>query len=76
VAKATDLPLTVVAAGDDHLVLNAPARRYAERAPQGRYVEIAGAYHEVLMETDARRALVWAEFDALVARALQAASMM
>jgi lysophospholipase len=67
-ARAAGLPLTVVCAGEDHLVLNAPARRYAERAPQGRYVEIAGAYHEILMETDARRALVWREFDALVER--------
>ena len=69
-AKAADLPLTVVAAADDHLVLNDAARRYAKRAPRGRYVEIAGAFHEVLMETDARRALVWREFDELAARAL------
>jgi lysophospholipase len=67
-ARAAGLPLTVVCAGEDHLVLNAPARRYAERAPHGRYVEIAGAYHEILMETDARRSLVWREFDALVER--------
>ncbi len=68
-ARAADLPLTVVAAGEDQLVLNAPARRYATLAPQGRYVEIAGAYHEILMEIDARRALVWREFDTLVERA-------
>lgn len=68
-ARAATLPLTVVAAGEDLLVQTAPARRYAERAPQGRYAEIAGAYHEVLMETDARRALVWREFDALAERA-------
>jgi lysophospholipase len=68
-ARAAGLPLTVVCAGEDHLVLNAPARRYAERAPQGRYAEIAGAYHEILMETDARRALVWREFDGLAERA-------
>jgi lysophospholipase len=68
-ARAAGLPLTVVCAGEDHLVLNAPARRYAERAPEGRYVEVAGAYHEILMETAARRALVWREFDALVERA-------
>jgi lysophospholipase len=72
-ARAAGLPLTVVCAGEDHLVLNAPARRYAERAPQGRYAEIAGAYHEILMETDARRALVWREFDALAERAGQGA---
>jgi lysophospholipase len=67
-AKAADIPLTVVAASHDHLVLNAAARNYVKRAPQGRYVEIAGAFHEVLMETDARRALAWREFDALAAR--------
>src|SRR5207244_997212 len=67
-ARAADLPLTVVCAGEDHLVLAPAARRFAERAPQGRYAEIAGAYHEVLMETDARRALVWREFDALMGR--------
>ena len=68
-AKAVALPLTVVAAGEDQLVLNDPSRGYAQRAPQGRYVEIAGAYHEVLMETDARRALVWGAFDDLLVRA-------
>ena len=67
-ARAATLPLTVITAGEEHLVLNAPARKYAERAPQGRHAEIAGAYHEVFMETDARRALVWREFDALVER--------
>ena len=67
--RAARAPLTVVAAGEERLVLNAPARRYAERALQGRYVEIAGAYHEVLMETDTRRALAWRAFDDLLARA-------
>ena len=67
-ARAAGLPLTVVGASEDLLVPIAPARRYAERAPQGRYAEIAGAYHELLMETDARRALVWREFDALAGR--------
>ena len=67
-ARAAGVPLTVVSAGEDHLVLTSAARRYAERAPQGRYAEIAGAYHELLMETDARRALVWREFDALAER--------
>jgi lysophospholipase len=68
-AKAIAIPLTVLAAGEERVVLNPAARRFAERAPQGRYAEIAGAYHEIFMETDARRALAWREFDALVARA-------
>ncbi len=67
-AKAADIPLTVVAAGEDHLVLNEAARKYAKRAPLGRYVEIAGAFHELFMETDARRALAWREFDELAGR--------
>jgi alpha-beta hydrolase superfamily lysophospholipase len=67
-AKAATMPLTVVAAGDERLVLNGPSCRFARRAPQGRYAEIAGAFHEVLMETDARRELVWREFDALASR--------
>lgn len=66
--KSLALPLTIVAAGDDRLVLNGPSRRFAERAPQGRYREVPGAFHEILMETDARRALVWREFDALADR--------
>jgi lysophospholipase len=68
-ARAAAIPLTVLTAGEDHLVQIAPSRRYAERAPLGRYVEVAGAYHEVLMETDARRALAWRAFDDLTARA-------
>jgi lysophospholipase len=69
-ARAVRLPLTVVAAGEERLVLGASARRWAERAPQARHVEIAGAFHEVLMETDARRALAWRAFDDLAWRVL------
>jgi lysophospholipase len=66
--RAASLPLTVITAGEERLVVNAPARLYAARAPDARHVEIAGAWHEVLMETDPRRALVWREFDALAER--------
>jgi lysophospholipase len=61
-------PLTVVAAGDDRLVDNAGLRRVTARAPGGRYVEIPGAYHEILQETDAIQAAFWREFDALADR--------
>jgi lysophospholipase len=60
------IPLTIVAAEDDRLVLNAASRAAAARLPKGRYVEAAGAYHEILMETDERRALFFAELDALL----------
>lgn len=59
------IPVILVAAGEESLVRNADSRRMAERLPKGRYVEIAGAYHELLMETDDIRAQFWAQFDHL-----------
>ena len=61
------IPVTVVAAGEDRLVDNRALAAVAARLPRGRYVEVPGAYHEILMETDALRAPFWREFDALVA---------
>jgi len=61
------IPVTVVAAGEDRLVDNEVLRRVTGRFPRGEYVEIAGAYHEILQETDALRAIFWREFDALAA---------
>jgi len=66
VAKV-QVPVTVVAAGDDRLVDNAGSKAVTARLPHGRYVEIPGALHEILMETDALRAPFWREFDALAA---------
>jgi lysophospholipase len=62
---AAPIPVTVIAAGDDRLVDNRVLRRVTARFPKGEYIEIAGAYHEILQETDAIRALFWREFDAL-----------
>jgi len=42
-----------------------PRRLVAERLPDARYVVVAGARHDLLMETDDRRAVVWAAFYAL-----------
>ncbi|MBW8859316.1 MAG: alpha/beta hydrolase, partial [Caulobacter sp.] len=36
------------------------------RIPQGRYVEIPDAFHEILIETDDRRAVFWKAFDETV----------
>jgi len=66
-ARPVGVPLTVVVAGDERLVDNAATRAFAARVG-GRYVEIEGASHELLMETDPVRAQVWAEFDALAER--------
>jgi lysophospholipase len=66
VAKVS-IPVTVVAAGDDRLVDNGAQAAVVARLPHGRYVEIPGALHEIMMETDELRAPFWREFDALAA---------
>lgn len=68
-ADTVAAPITIVAAGEERLVDNAASRAFAERV-RARYVEIPGARHEILMETDAVRAGFWREFDALAARVL------
>jgi lysophospholipase len=60
-------PLLVIAAGADRIVITAETRAFAARLPNARYVEIAGAGHEMLMERDALRAQWWAAFDAFTA---------
>ena len=63
--EAVDIPVTIVIAGDDRLVVNAASRAAAARLPQGRCTEIPGAFHEILMETDDRRAQFWQAFDTM-----------
>jgi lysophospholipase len=65
-AAAVTIPVVVIAAGDDQLVDNRDLRLATDRFPKGEYIEIAGAHHEILMETDAIRAIFWREFDSLV----------
>ncbi|MDR3513693.1 MAG: alpha/beta hydrolase [Caulobacteraceae bacterium] len=62
------LPMVIVGAGEETLVDNAGQKLVASLAPDCRYVELAGAYHEILMETDDLRAAFWREFDALTSR--------
>jgi lysophospholipase len=64
--EAVPIPLVIVTAEEERLVRNAAARAMAARAPAGTHVEVAGAYHEVLMETDPRRAVFWSAFESLV----------
>ena len=60
-----EIPVTIVAAGEDRIIDNAGTRLVASRFPNGRYVEAPGAFHEVLQETDEIRSVFWREFDAL-----------
>ncbi len=57
------IPLVIALAEQERLCDNAAAAAVAARAPYGQSFEIAGAFHEILMETDERRAQFWAAFD-------------
>lgn len=61
-----DIPVTIVAAELDDRVLNPALKAIAKRLPRGRYVEVPGAFHEILIETDPRRAMFWTAFDQTV----------
>ncbi len=63
--RRVKIPLTIVQAGNDDRVLKSSAKWAARRMPKGRYVEIAGAKHEVAMERDDMREIVLREFDAI-----------
>lgn len=65
-----EIPVTLVSAEQDRLVMNGAARRVADCLPKGRYVEIAGAFHEILIETDDLRVQFWAAFDELAGRVI------
>ena len=62
--------LLVALAGDEKLVDNAASRAFAARHSDVRLIEVAGAFHEILMETDDRRAVFWAAFDRMTAEVL------
>jgi alpha-beta hydrolase superfamily lysophospholipase len=63
--RGVTLPVTIVSAGHDQLVKDDAQRTAASNLPHGKFVSIPGAEHEILMETDAKRAPFWAEFDAM-----------
>ncbi|MDB5456343.1 MAG: lysophospholipase [Caulobacter sp.] len=68
--EAIAIPVTIVAAGADTRVVNADLKAIAGRIPRGRYVEVADAFHEILIETDDKRAQFWTAFDETVDEAI------
>ncbi|MDO8899845.1 MAG: alpha/beta hydrolase [Phenylobacterium sp.] len=62
------LPVVICQAEQEKLVDNEAQDRVARSLPEGRLVVVKGALHEILMETDDRRAVFFAEFDALAER--------
>lgn len=67
--KAVDIPVFLATAEQEKLVDNASHDRVASLLPDCEHVTVAGAKHEILMETDERRAEFWAGFDRLLERA-------
>jgi len=65
-AETITTPLLVVGAGKDRICQTPQIRAFAQRLPQGEYVEIKQAEHEILMERNAIRAEFWVAFDAFL----------
>jgi lysophospholipase len=62
-ARKISTPLLVLGAGADRIVVTPETKAFAARLPHGRYLEIAGAGHEMLMERDEFRAQWWQAVD-------------
>jgi len=63
VAMRITTPALICGAGEDLICITADTQRFAAAMPNCRYLEIADARHEILMERDVFRAQFWAEFD-------------
>jgi lysophospholipase len=61
------LPVLALAGSEERIVSNAKVRARAARLPRGRYLELAGARHELFLETADIRARLWREIDAFLA---------
>jgi len=62
------VPVVIVSAGEDKLVDNAAQEAAARCLPQGKFITVPGAFHEILMETDPMRNIFLRAFDALTGR--------
>ena len=62
------IPVVICSAEDDQLVTAEGQAIAVANLPDGRFVNVPGARHEILMETDDKRAVFWAEFDRLADR--------
>ena len=62
---SVDIPVLAFVAEGDQIVDTRAQHATLGRLKAGRIVIVPGSRHEILMETDARRALFWTEFDAL-----------
>jgi lysophospholipase len=66
--KVAGMPMLVATASEEAIVDPAAAARVLPSLKRARHVVIEGASHEIFMETDERRAVWFAAFDALCAQ--------
>jgi lysophospholipase len=62
------MPIMVLSAGQESLVENRSHQYIVSHLPNADLRKVDGAYHEIMMETDALRAQFWAAFDVLADR--------
>jgi lysophospholipase len=63
--KHLRFPIVVLSAGEEALVDNKSHPEIAAMLPNARHEVVEGAFHEILMETDDKRARFWAAFDSV-----------
>ena len=62
-AKKITTPILIISAGEDRIVSTKAQKKICSLLPNCSYMEIPGARHEILRETDAVRSIFWEEFD-------------
>jgi len=66
--RGVTIPVVIVSAEQDKLVDNAAQQAATRNLPQGRFISVPGAYHEILMETDHMRNIFMRALDALTGK--------
>ncbi len=62
-AEQISTPTLLISAGEDRIVSTKAQKKICSLLPNCSYMEISGARHEILRETDAVRSIFWEEFD-------------
>ncbi len=69
ILKAITVPVFVASAGEEKLIDNRAHAQVTRSLQDCEHIIVEGAMHEILMETDDKRAEFWAGFDRLLERA-------
>ncbi len=66
IAAAIVTPILIAASPTDRITSTPVAQAFAERLPNGRFLAVPGAEHEILLEMDPVRAAFWQAFDGFI----------